>query len=102
MELAHGTLAGGVELEKVQTIALIFQGVLDPVLTRGHRSRVPRPDLAMAGIEKQHAEQVRQIAGELEDSRRRLILAVEYYDKEQRRLQVAKTAGLFRDPEEAK
>lgn len=55
---------------------------------------------AVAGIEARHAAQTRQITAELEDSRRRLVLAAEYFDLERRRSQVVRSANYRPAPAE--
>jgi hypothetical protein len=57
---------------------------------------------AMAGVEQRHTAETQQIKTDLEDARRRLLLAAEYYDRKEKRDQVVRSAGMYREPEEGK
>ena len=74
--------------------------VVQPVSDTEMKTRVDAAVAqAMAGVEQRHAAETRQIKTDLEDARRRLLLAAEYSERKDKRTQTARV-GLYDLPED--
>jgi anti-sigma factor RsiW len=79
---------------------IVERTVVQPVSDTEMKTRVDAAVAqAMAGVEQRHAAETRQIKTDLEDARRRLLLAAEYSERKDKRTQTARV-GLYDLPED--